>query len=105
MKRTLKEIGREVLKEEKIQNAATASTFRVGEAVQFYKDGWRYGHVQSLGVKLRLGMVQVEHPITGSHWVKASDVRTVSALKACRVLVRQLCSVVQFRPRTRRSSR
>jgi hypothetical protein len=85
MRRTLKQIGREVIQAEKRDNSAAAITYRIGEAIQFYKDGWRFGHVRALGAKLRSGMVQVEHQITGNHWVKASDVRhLVEVLKRMR---------------------
>jgi hypothetical protein len=81
MRRTLKEIGREVLAVEKIDNAEAAAAFRIGEAVQFYRGGWRFGHVKALGAtKLRSGMVQIEHPMTGEHWLKASDVRPLAAM-------------------------
>jgi len=53
-----------------------AQEFAVGEAVQYYEKGWRYGHVAEIGAKgLRLGMVKVEHPVTGCVWVKGTDVR------------------------------
>lgn len=90
-RKTLKQIGREVIKEDKKENVAAASSFRLGEAVQFYREGWRFGHVNAVGAKLRAGMVQVEHPTTGMHWIKASDVRTLAAFKAfARALATQI---------------
>jgi hypothetical protein len=79
-RKTLKQIGREVLQTEKVNNSEAAAAFRIGEAIQFYRAGWRFGHVKALGAtKLRAGMVQVEHPMSGDHWLKASDVRTLAA--------------------------
>lgn len=104
-RKTLKQVGREVLTSAKANNIAAASAFREGEAVQFYKDGWRYGHVKALGTKLRTGMVQVEHPITGTHWIKASDVRTLAALKACRASTKRTLRGAQAHQPTRRISR
>lgn len=50
--------------------------YRDGEAVQFYDNGWRYGHVVNAPVRGRhAGMVQVEHPIKGKTWVAGADVR------------------------------
>jgi hypothetical protein len=88
MRRTLKELGREQIKVEKQENRAAADTFRIGEAVQFYKDGWRYGHIKAYGIgKVRGGMLQIEHPITGLLWLDATDVRHLDALKRLRLRV------------------
>lgn len=83
MRRTLTELGREQIKETKQANREAATVFRIGEAIQFYKDGWRYGHVKEIGVgKLRSGQIKIEHPITGDHWASASDVRQLAPMKA-----------------------
>lgn len=48
----------------------------VGEAVQYYKDGWRYGIVKHIPVRgKKLGEIQITHPMTGEVWIPAADVR------------------------------
>jgi hypothetical protein len=76
-KRDLATIGREVLKEQKEENIVAVSGFEVDEGVQYYDEGWRFGHIRLLPIKgLNRGRARVEHPVTGRKvWVDGTGLK------------------------------
>lgn len=74
LKRDLATIGREVLAEEK--QVVPVIGFEIGEAVQYFNDGWRYGHVIDLPDKgLNKGRARVEHPTGHRVWVDGAGLK------------------------------
>lgn len=71
VKRDLATIGREVIKQEKAENITAVEGFEIGEAVQYYIEGWRYGFVRELPIKgINKGRARVEHSVSGKKfWV------------------------------------
>lgn len=52
---------------------------QVGDPVQYYENGWRYGivkHIPTRGKKA--DEIQITHPVTGDVWIPAKDVRPLS---------------------------
>jgi hypothetical protein len=70
-------VGRELGVENRKQNEEVADTLTVGEGVQFYSEGWRYGTVDTLPAadEKRYGQIRIRHPTTGAVWVAGRDVR------------------------------
>ena len=70
-------VGRELVDMYRHQNEEAADKLAVGQAVQFYDSGWRYGHVDALpeSDEPKYGKVRIVHPTTGRVWVEARDVR------------------------------
>jgi hypothetical protein len=52
-------------------------TLTEGEAVTYYDDGWRYGHIESVPAadEKKYGQVRIVHAQTGRVWVAGRDVR------------------------------
>lgn len=78
-KRDLATIGREVLAEQKEENIVAVAGFEVGEAVQYYDEGWRFGHICELPIKgLNKGRARVHNGITDRKvWVDGTGLRKV----------------------------
>jgi hypothetical protein len=75
-KRDLATVGRGLVERQESENVSVVSEFTIGEAVQYYLEGWRFGHIVEIPSRgLRRGMVRVEHSQTGKHWVNARDLR------------------------------
>lgn len=76
-KRNLATIGRAVIKQEKADNIVAVSGFEVNESVQYYFDGWRYGHIIELPTRgLNRGRARVENSVTHHKvWVDGTGLR------------------------------
>lgn len=72
-------VGRELLETYRHQNEEMADRLTVGQAVQFFDDGWRWGHVDEGGLpesdEKKYGQVRILHPTTGRVWVAGRDVK------------------------------
>jgi hypothetical protein len=73
-------VGRELLEARRRESEEMADTLSEGEAVTYYDDGWRYGHVEKLPAsdEKRYGEVRIMHQSTGRIWVAARDVRRLT---------------------------
>jgi hypothetical protein len=82
VKRDLASIGREVIKQEKAENIVAVSGFEIDEAVQYYDDGWRYGHIRELPTKgVNRGRARVEHPVTHRKvWVDGGELKKMEVV-------------------------
>jgi hypothetical protein len=78
-KHDLVTIGREILKEKKEENIVAVEGFAEGEAVQYYDEGWRFGHICELPIKgLNLGRARVENGVTKRKvWVDGTGLKKV----------------------------
>jgi hypothetical protein len=75
--RNLAVIGREIIEEQRVENLTAVEGFEIGEAVQYFDQGWRYGFVRELPIKgLNKGRARVEHSVTGRKtWVDGTGLR------------------------------
>ena len=76
-RKDLVEIGREIIKEQKEENIVAVAGFTEGEAVQYYDEGWRYGHIVDLPSKgLNKGRARVQHAVTNRKvWVDGTGLK------------------------------
>ena len=70
-------VGRDLQARYQRQNEAMVDTLTEGEAVTYYDDGWRYGHIESVPAadEKKYGQVRIVHAQTGRVWVAGRDVR------------------------------
>lgn len=68
-----------MLREQLAENKQAANSWGVGDAVQYYKDGWRVGRILEVGMRRNAGMFQFRRPPKKPFWVPASDVRRIPA--------------------------
>jgi hypothetical protein len=70
-------IGRDLCEQYRLENEAMADQLTVGEAVQYYDEGWRYSHIAELpeSDEPKYGHVRVESTKRRAVWVEARDVR------------------------------
>ena len=75
--RTDANVGRELQEFYRHQNEAVADKLTVGEGVEYWDDGWRYGKVDKLpeSDEARYGQVRIMHQITGTVWVDGRDIK------------------------------
>ena len=77
-RRTLVEIGRDLQVEQNEEAVEAVSEFTIGQPVQYYDKGWRFGHVAEIPSRgLRRGMIQIHHAITGNVWVQGTNVKAI----------------------------
>jgi len=80
-RRTLAQLGRDAAQLTREENIEAVIGFEIGEALQYYDRGWRYGHLREVGQRgKRRGMVCVEHPTTGTVWIEARDLKKLKKL-------------------------
>jgi len=72
-------VGRELGVENRKQNEEMTDSLIEGQAVQYYADGWRYGHVDQLPAsdEKKYGQVRILHAQTGAVWVAGRDVKKI----------------------------
>lgn len=51
---------------------------RVGQPVQYYDNGWRFGHIREIPIKGKhKGEARIEHPMSGLTWIPIADIKPV----------------------------
>lgn len=80
-KKNLATLGREVIQQEKEENLVAVSGFEIDEPVQYYHEGWRFGHIRELPSRGKHGgHARVEHSVTGKKvWVGGTGLKKLSA--------------------------
>jgi hypothetical protein len=70
-------VGRDIIEQHQRESEAAADLLTEGEAVTYYNEGWRYGHVETLPAsdEPKYGQVRIIHQTTGRVWIAARDVR------------------------------
>ena len=72
-------VGRDLLDQHRRENETAADLLVEGQAVTYYDDGWRYGHVETLPAadEKKYGQVRILHAQTGRVWIEARDIRRI----------------------------
>jgi hypothetical protein len=73
-------VGRGLLERYRRQSEEMADRLEVGQAVQYFDDGWRYGTVETLpdADHQKYGSVRLVHAATGRIWVAGRDIKPLS---------------------------
>lgn len=70
-------VGREIQRDNKEKNEQQTDRLQVGQHVQYWDEGWRYGTVDKLPLadETRYGEVRIRHNITGTVWIEGADIK------------------------------
>lgn len=75
---TLVEKGRDQIEHEQTESLDNLTKFKIGDPVQYYHDGWHFGHIIAFGTKLRTGMAQIKHPMHAwMIWIQGRDIKSM----------------------------
>jgi len=80
MENTNATVGRALQEMYRRLNEAMADRLTEGQPVQYYDEGWRFGHVEKLpeSDENRYGQVRIVHQATGRVWVDGRDIKPLS---------------------------